>query len=1104
MQRLFITALACLINVFVFSQENIPQYVPTQGLIGWWSFNGNSNDESGNNFHLNNYGGILAEDRFGNPNSAYYFDGATWMDVEINQSLAWSVTGWVNVDNIDSYNGFVQHKNNCIRGAGWLLSVNNAGKARLNRTNCGECSVLDCSNYFNLVTDEFLTSSNWHFLTATHDGNGLHRLFVDGELVESITEMSVVGEYGEQHFSIGKHHDGSNFLPLSGYADDFGLWDRALNPDEIESLYSTITTGCIDPTACNFNENAVEDDGSCEYITPVDLGDDIETCEESVTLDAGAGFDSYLWSTGETTQTIEVTETGDYSVEAQSGISNDFSISFDGNDDYVLINSNIIQSLPITISTDIYFDEINVNNIIFSKDNTWLWYMRHADNSMQLSVYNQLQGAETLHEYYFNENEWYNITVTIDENNNISQYVNGELLSLFEINWNTEIDGINFDNNESYRIGMWEMDSEILDGSIDNFQIWNSILTQEEIQNYISCPPSGSESNLSGLWNFEDGVGNFITDLSGNGNTGTVNGATWSNDTPEQNCVSCQSSDIVNITFSSSGCTDETACNFDAEASCDDGSCEYITPVDLGEDIETCDESITLNAGTGYDSYLWSTGETSQTIEVTESGNYSVEVANSTQNIYSLNFDGIDDYVEIPTNSSLENIQHQLTICSWIKLEEINNPYGATIVAKREFEGPVSGNGERTQFHLYVTPNLALEFVSDNNTNSDLYKTRDATADNLINFNEWTHIALTYNNGELKFYHNGNLVHSYFNGYRELYPNNHWLNIGRVRRTNNILLFSEFGGLIDEVLLSNSVYSQSEILAHMNCSVSLNDASLAGYWDLNEGNGNTIIDLSLNGNNGDIENGANYIENTPYTECILCSSTDSISLSFPTKGCTDGTACNYDVDAICDDGSCLYSDECGECGGTGTLGCTNETACNYDSEADCDDESCTYPVQYFDCNGNCLNDIDGDGVCNELEINGCTNQEADNYDSSATDDDGTCEYFGCTNPIAENYNSIANSDDGSCIILGCMDSDAANYTIAANQDDASCLYDIDYVNDATDDAFNDGYDGGYDDGVNSVECPPCDNDCAGDYTGDGIVSVADLLEFLILYGNICE
>ena len=56
-------------------------------------------------------------------------------------------------------------------------------------------------------------------------------------------------------------------------------------------------------------------------------------------------------------------------------------------------------------------------------------------------------------------------------------------------------------------------------------------------------------------------------------------------------------------------------------------------------------------------------------------------------------------------------------------------------------------------------------------------------------------------------------------------------------------------------------------------------------------------------------------------------------------------------------------------------GCTDSTACNYDSNAIIDDGSCEYPADYYDCNGNCLNDTDGDGICDELEVSGCTNPE---------------------------------------------------------------------------------------------------------------------------------
>ncbi|MGB0137061.1 MAG: T9SS type A sorting domain-containing protein [Flavobacteriales bacterium] len=75
------------------------------------------------------------------------------------------------------------------------------------------------------------------------------------------------------------------------------------------------------------------------------------------------------------------------------------------------------------------------------------------------------------------------------------------------------------------------------------------------------------------------------------------------------------------------------------------------------------------------------------------------------------------------------------------------------------------------------------------------------------------------------------------------------------------------------------------------------------------------------------------------------------------------------------------------------FGCSDPMACNYDINVTEDDGSCTYPSEeYLDCNGECLNDSDGDGVCDELELAGCTDSEACNYDQNATDDDGTCEY----------------------------------------------------------------------------------------------------------------
>ena len=84
---------------------------------------------------------------------------------------------------------------------------------------------------------------------------------------------------------------------------------------------------------------------------------------------------------------------------------------------------------------------------------------------------------------------------------------------------------------------------------------------------------------------------------------------------------------------------------------------------------------------------------------------------------------------------------------------------------------------------------------------------------------------------------------------------------------------------------------------------------------------------------------------------------------------------------------------------TDVLGCTDTLACNYDADATEDDGSCIYAIEYYDCDGFCLNDTDGDGICDELEIEGCTDSLACNYDADATEDDGSCiyaiEYYDC-------------------------------------------------------------------------------------------------------------
>ena len=150
------------------------------------------------------------------------------------------------------------------------------------------------------------------------------------------------------------------------------------------------------------------------------------------------------------------------------------------------------------------------------------------------------------------------------------------------------------------------------------------------------------------------------------------------------------------------------------------------------------------------------------------------------------------------------------------------------------------------------------------------------------------------------------------------------------------------------------------------------------------------------------------------------------------EGCTDFNSFNYNSSANTDDGSCIDVIE----------GCVDPSACNYDLEANTYNGSCFYAETHYDCDGFCLNDEDGDEVCDEFEIFGCTDDSALNYAVQATEDDGSCieVILGCSDDTALNYDPLANTNDGSCCyVSGCTDSTAFNYNSSACIDDDSCI-----------------------------------------------------------------
>ena len=145
-------------------------------------------------------------------------------------------------------------------------------------------------------------------------------------------------------------------------------------------------------------------------------------------------------------------------------------------------------------------------------------------------------------------------------------------------------------------------------------------------------------------------------------------------------------------------------------------------------------------------------------------------------------------------------------------------------------------------------------------------------------------------------------------------------------------------------------------------------------------------------------------------------------------GCTDPTGCNYDFNASLNDGSCIYpednfdcdgncvvsidcnnvcggsailidgecclsgsTDVCGVCDGDNSScqGCPDETACNFNESSIIDDGSCIYPEVNFDCAGNCLIEIDCNGICGgDSTLDECGNCDSNPFNDCLQDCNG--------------------------------------------------------------------------------------------------------------------
>jgi hypothetical protein len=240
-----------LLGTLLSANAQVPNYVPTNGLLGWWPFNGNANDESGNGNNGTVDGATLIKDRNSKSNSAYRFDG-------INDFIQCSKTGPLGQTNFTiSFWLSTSMKVNTTsnEGVGMIIgygkesnggSIQISVNASAHNNGCSQGLTLD--NFGNAIVKTDVFNDTWNFYTIVNDlklGKNVitQEIYKNGLLMSNNCWTSadnyITDIKNDFPIRIGKvFGNGSGKLYfLEGSLDDIGIWNRALTSSEIKDLY---------------------------------------------------------------------------------------------------------------------------------------------------------------------------------------------------------------------------------------------------------------------------------------------------------------------------------------------------------------------------------------------------------------------------------------------------------------------------------------------------------------------------------------------------------------------------------------------------------------------------------------------------------------------------------------------------------------------------------------------------------------------------------------------------------------------------------------------------------------------------------------------------
>ncbi|WP_274475833.1 LamG-like jellyroll fold domain-containing protein [Mangrovimonas aestuarii] len=423
------------------------------------------------------------------------------------------------------------------------------------------------------------------------------------------------------------------------------------------------------------------------------------------------------------------------------------------------------------------------------------------------------------------EGTWTHVAFVLNSGTG-SLYINGAVLASGSLSAVNTPSG-----NENVIIGeRVSGGSTLFNGDIDEVRIWDVARTETEIQASMNEEVCESTSGLVAYYKLNEGT-------AGVDNTGI----TTATDLVDGN----------DGTLSGFGLTSGNTSNW---VTGKDG----LTTFSIDNTVSSDDTTLTANQAGA--TYQWVdvdnanapiADETNQTFTPSASGNYAVEITaggcvetsetiaftaqDPIESGISLNFDGVDDYVQTTCPGVANNGAR--TVEAWIKTTKNSNPSEGGSQSVIVDWGSTT-NGKRFTFNILWGNAIRLE-VAGAGLNGTV----------AVNDGNWHHVAVTFNPS-------GNTMSLYVDGVLDTSGIMSTVNTGtatNVRIGSRIDNVNPFEGSIDEVRIWDVARTQAEIQADMNNELCDDTPNLIGYYKLNEGTAdsdNTGV-LTANDDSGD-------------------------------------------------------------------------------------------------------------------------------------------------------------------------------------------------------------------------------------------------------------